>query len=405
MDRNVMPVGYDGRVYDYQNNQEEILKSLSNWFYLAADEIARVVSQAEYEIVKYDKAGNAVPLTESVFFEMIDEPNPSMGRMELWYLTWSAVRTLGNAFWYTPLNTFGKRAEFYFMHPQYGRMCVKKNSRGVVTGYVLERQGLNKTEEFTPQEIIHFRYPSILNSTYGVSPSMHFKEMIDLDLKMKEHANAALDNGLQISKVISSDKMLSTAQEAAVKAQLRDMRGAKKGGGYLTSFGAEIKVAELSQSLKDIDYLQALGLTKKQIYAANGVPIIDQSVNRSVAEVGQYVFMLKTITPDLRMFADFLNRNIFWQYDNTVSLRFKNVIPDDDLVEAQVKEIEIRTGQITLNEARGEEGREPYLAGDEPLMMRNVATLEQITSGDNLKSQNPQGATGQDTQDMPNKGK
>lgn len=374
---------YDGRVPDYLNDQEKQKENFSNWAFTTSDRIARVVCQAPYDIVKFDSKGAETIEQVSPFYDLIDNPSPDMGRMELWYLTWSAVRWYGNAFWYCPLNKFGKKAQFNFIHPEWGVMQVIKDTKNNILGYELNKGG-QKVQEFSKEEIIHFKYPSILGSSYGVSPSMHFQHMLDLDLKMKQHANSSLDNGLFVSKIISAEKGMSEKQQASLLTQLQEKTGAKRAGKIFLAMGSKVTVEDLAASLKDIDYLQALELTKKQIFEANGVPRLDESVNRSVAETGQYVFMLHTIMPDLNMFADFLNRNIIWEYDKTRKISFKNLVPEDGKLKAEVREIQLRSGQKVWNQFRREDGDALYPDGDTPVMTRNVATLEQIMNGDNL---------------------
>jgi HK97 family phage portal protein len=371
-----------GGMQDYQQSRDLQLRQNTNWIFVANDRIAKDMARIEYSLYNKD-----TPLDNHFLYGMCDKPNSAMSWSELLYLAEYSRGWLGNAFIYMPKNTRGLPAQMMFLYPEFGYMSVKKTSQNEITGYVLQSAG--RLIHFEADEIIHLKYPTINSATYGRSPGMAFTEVIELDQKIKEFANALIENGSFPSIFLKTETNLTAEQRKSLKEQWSETQAGYKKVGKFVALSKGEDLQTVNYNTKDLEFLESQKNNKEQIFQAYGIPLLDQSVNRSVAETGLYVYYRGTIAPRLAMLEDDLNRGFVHKYDEGIDLKFENCVPEDEETQARVRKILIDSGQMTPDEARREENMLPHPngIGSVPIINGNINTLASIIAGKQSQGQ------------------
>lgn len=384
-----------GTLPELNQNREASFARNTNWVWVAADKIAKAASGFSQDFTLYrERAGDDEPLPYTHYlYQMIYNPNPSMSWARLVDLTFRCQYSLlGNAYWYCPPNVIGRPAQFYFMQPRWGRVEVKKNEYDEIIGYVLHKN--DGTEKpFNPDQIMHFKYPTIDDPNYGKSPGMAFAENHELDVAIKRMYVGVMQNGGFLSYLMSPENGWSKEQANAFRKEFNETFTAGPFGNY-TAAGqillpsVKMNVERLTYSPKDMESNTFLDMTRDQIKDAYGLPKIDEAVNRSVAEAGTYFFYSNTVQPALNMFADDLTQMFIKKYEPDVYMKFDGVVPEDKQSDAEYWGRLVDSGQKTVNEARASRGDKPVAGGDETLINSGKVPLSRISIEEKPKKGN-----------------
>ena len=164
----------------------------------------------------------------------------------------------------------------------------------------------------------------------------------------------------------------------------------EKGVEY-TPFG--LKPAELS-------FREGRVLTKEEILNVFGInlSLVSEKSTRANADNALVQYARSTVKPRLTRIEQKLNEKFTPRWgNNNMFLSFDNPVPEDILIGSKVRAESIRTGQITINEARSQLRMPPIKGGDEPLFQQQYMPLSSILAGENLKPTNQTNPSNQPT--------
>src|SRR6476646_1588605 len=157
----------------WRDDHVEQLRHYSSWVYAAVNAIAQEVARQRPSL--YRDTGPAEHDRESLpathpLARLLTHPNPWLTPWELWYLTVVYLELTGNCYWYAaPLTVGAARlavpGELWIVPTPWVR--VVPDSERYVRAYEVSAPGA-APELFTPEEIIHLKYPNPLDLHYGL---------------------------------------------------------------------------------------------------------------------------------------------------------------------------------------------------------------------------------------------
>lgn len=332
------------------------VRQYQQWVYVAVRAIsARVAGTA---IDFYDEKNNSPLPTEHPLRELFREVNPFDTTVTLWMKTMMFLELTGNAYWYLGGVAGGKQAganpvsEIWIIPSQY--MRVIPDDESYIGGYEYSCGGVR--ERFSPEEIVHLRYPSPESVYYGRGPLQAAADSVEAHAAMKRAERRSFEIGAFPGLAISTEEKLSPGvRQRLEEAFERGFSGADRAGRTLI-LEQGLKVRPFTLSPREMDFMQSSRMTRDEILAVFGVPAavagISEDVNRASAEAMLYTFAENTILPKLRLIEAQLTQDICRRFGHRIAARFNSPVPAVRAEDRADMEMRLRYGVTTPQEER-----------------------------------------------------
>ena len=204
-----------------------------------------------------------------------------------------------------------------------------------------------------------------ISGQLGLSELRPILDSANMDESSKQVFNNQMSGGGLLSGLFSTDIRLSTQELAAAKASWEEKYGGIGKAGGIGFLGAGFKFQPLGISAADMKMLEVSKVTREEIGAAFGVPGIflndTQSVDYSNAQTQEKILYSNTVCPKADRLADRITifllpllglKGLTFKFDYSGI----DALQEDKLQRAQMDEIQIRSGIITINEVRERDG-------------------------------------------------
>ena len=355
------------------------------WVHAAAFKIAESVAAIPWKITKDEQPANTNIST------ILEHPNEFYSWAELIELTQLYLELAGEAYWVIERDNANNIAKIWPTNPQ--NMGVIPDENHFLLGYVFRSH--DKKIVLAPQDVVFFKYPHPSNPYRGASPleavaleALGDKEAVEWNYTFFK--NAAIPAGI----LDAGNNILTEEQIEHIRKQWKS-KYSQTNAHEVAVLSGGLKYQPLTLSQKEMDFMQSRKLTRDDILGVFGVPPpilgITENVNRANAEAAEYIFMKQTILPRLRRIERKITHSLLSQEGSTFV--FDNPVPSDKLTNSQIANTSIKSGFITINEARGLIGLEPLKNGDKLLLTpveipttlslkKNLRRLKTKTFGD-----------------------
>ena len=315
---------------------------------------------------KISQGDSLTEVTEHPILDLIRNVNPFQNGFELKYLTFSSLEVTGNAYWYLSRGALGINEIWpLFAH----RMTVVQDEMIGVKEYKYG-SGIKK-RTFTPDEIVHFKYPSLTDALLGTGPTQQGCQPIDLMDYYNRYEIACLKNGGMPSVVMTMGENAFIAPEERKRIESKwktSYSGPDKQGKLLVgSPGIDIK--EIGFSPKEMSYSKGREAALEEICGVYGIPmsfVKVQEVSRANAWASLYLYAQQTINPKLILVEQKLNEHFTSIWDKDLVLLFDDATPVDRDFRLLEKRTNIETKYSSINEERERDGLDPVAWGVEP---------------------------------------
>lgn len=347
----------------------------SSWVYACVTKIASELANIQLRLYKKTDGG-IEEISKHEALDTIDQVNDFMTRYDLFELLGIFLESAGEAFWWKMKNDGGKPAQIYpWLNPGY--MRVVPSPETFIAGYVYDVPGTGNKITFGTDEIIHFKYPDLLNPYRGLSPVKAAEYAIGSDAAAARWNYNFFKNAARPYGIVLIDGTLGEAQYNRLKAQMDiGMRG-EENAHKLAILEKAKDYKEIGYSQKDMDFLSQREFSRDEIFAIFKVPktvlALGGEINRATAETQKAVFVEETIVPKIRKIVAALNEFYLKDFgDDTLFFDFDDPSPKN--VEALDKHntAMVSMGAMTPNEVREEDGRDPYEGGDSAFLPINL---------------------------------
>src|SRR5207245_5001450 len=191
------------------------------------------------------------------------------------------------------------------------------NSQNIV--YFYEYRIGSRSQEFRPEEIIHFRYPDPKDPyTSGLSPLRAAFESIAVLSDFMAFKQAKFENRAIPDAIISPDEVLGEEERDRLEAQWNS-KFRRGGAGKVVVAESGLKVQLLNQSLGDLAALADIRVTKEDIANAFHFTLTCATSNTTLAnlQAAEHQHMAKAILPRLHRRDQKINERLIPLYDPT----------------------------------------------------------------------------------------
>jgi len=306
-------------------------------------------------------------VTEHPILDLLRNVNPQQNAFELKYQTVASLEITGNAFWYLHSGTLGVVYEIYPLFAQHMKIIpdeelgIKEYEYGV---------GTNK-KKFRPDQIVHFRYPSMTDPFLGTGPTQAACQPIDLMDYYNRYEIACLKNGGMPSVVMTmgENAFMTPEEKRRVEAKWRANYSGPDKQGKLMIGSPGVDIKEVGFSPKEMSYTKGRETSLEEICGAYGVPmsfVKVQEVSRANAWASFYIYAQYTINPKLILIEQKLNEVFTPHWDKNLVLLFDDATPVDRDYRLLEKRTNLETKYSSINEERENDGLEPVEWGKEP---------------------------------------
>lgn len=250
---------------------------------------------------------------------------------------------------------------------------------------------IDDSHRFENDELIHIKDPHIRNNVWGESKIDILAKDIMLELLSRDYITDYLENyGLDPNGIIQFGADISdeTWNDEIERLQMEAQNVEK---GLLVLRGATYTSA--SRSSHDMEYQNLMKDIRDRILATYGVPpqrvsIIEVANLGSGSGESQNKQFKKTFKGKARLFEDAYNRILgkggFEEY-----FQYGEIDIEDKLKNAQIDNIQLNNGSITINEVRSKLELSPVPWGDTPLGMQQAQDpLQQLLMEEDTDSVN-----------------
>jgi HK97 family phage portal protein len=307
-------------------------------------------------------------VTEHPLLTLLQSVNPMHNAFDLWELTTLYQEVHGSTYWYLQFGPLGIPTEIWILPAQNVTPRREPNSPNIVDYY--EYRNGSAVQQFRPEEIIHFRYPDPRDPySSGLSPLRACFEQVSLLSDYAAFKQAKFQNRAIPDAIVSPDEVIGEEERNRLEAQWNS-KFRRGGAGKIVVAETGLKVQLLNQSMGDAAALAEIGATKQDVANAFHVPLSFLSTETNLAnlQAAEHQHMAKAIGPRLARRDEKLNERLVPLYDSTrrLFLASEDPIPGDPEADYRTREVNMKFGVITINEARALEGYDPVPWGDQP---------------------------------------
>lgn len=340
------------------------------WLYAVVTKIAEGVADANWMLYSKGKNGDLTELPAHPAIELLNFVNPFQTFQEFVELHQIYMELAGESFWVINKNRAGIPGEIWIVPPD--KMSVVPSKKDFISGYVYqigsEKVPLPVNDPYFA--VIHHKLPNPTNPYRGLGAIQALAVDLDSELYAGKWNRSFFFNSARPDGIISFEDTLSEEQYDRLKKQWAERHGGSSNAHKLALLEAGGKYQQVSISAKDMDFKALRLLGRDNILGIKGMPLsvmgISENVNRANAEAGDYTFARWIVTPRLKRLQGKLNEQYLPLFPNSQNLILlpEDVIPESQEQKRLYTESGVKTGYMTINEAREIHGLDPLPEGD-----------------------------------------
>jgi HK97 family phage portal protein len=195
----------------------------------------------------------------------------------------------------------------------------------------------------------------------------------------------------KLSGAFTTKESIDEEDWKRIKQELLDAYGGMDNAGKWAVLDKGLEYQEFGITPSELSFIEGRKLVKEELLNVYGqsIALYSENPNRANADAAERSFLRRTIRPRCIRLAEKLNEKLCPRYDENIFFAWDDPSPEDILIAARVREINIRTGVSAINEERRKMREPPFKDGDEPLVQSQYIPLSLAASGAALQSSNP----------------
>ena len=370
-----------GRIPPVKYKTLEFLYKRESWVRAAIDVIMRTSVANGFKLVLDEDVDPKSLDEEKVnrLHSLFKEPNPEDTMIDILSDIIIDLHTYGDAYLEIVSDKEGLPGAFYNVYCPSMRVLIDQH--GVIQGYVQLKGDWASTDfiTFSKDEIIHFKLNNPGNEVYGLAPLESLALPIETDLYAQSYNRDFFKNNavprLHVDMGNCTIDQLRRNREYW-KEQFRGSGNSHKT--IVTEGGA--KITPIGTPPKDMEFLNQRKFNRSEILSVFGVPPskvgIMEDANRANSKEQDKSFKSEKIIPLQRLIAERINNTVIEKFELPYKFMFNEVDLRDATDQAQIDEMHLMQGVVTINELRRRKGLKDVPWGNTPLIRENVSPLK-----------------------------
>lgn len=349
--------------------------------------IATAVSEVKWKLYKGSERGERNQITDHPLLRLLDYANEFQTGQEITELMQLHMDLAGKAYWYLPKNKAGLPGEIWVLPPHQVKVIPSKTN--FIAGYIYNGGG--EGIPLSKDEIMRFPMPDPLNPYGGIGYAQAASVELDSEDSAGRWNRNFFYNSARADAALEYEDKLTDEEFDRLREQWQVRHGGMSQAHKIAILEGGVKYKQIQISQKDMDFTQLRKQTRENLLFTFGMPLsvmgISENVNRANAEAGDYTFARWLIKPRLTRIKNKLNEQLVPRYGKGIELDFDEVVPETVEMKKGLAESGVRSGWMTVNEARKLNGFDPIPQGDILLIPMNMlATPAKEFTGYSIKS-------------------
>ena len=362
--------GIVSRLFGEQWNDASYLEAYgkSIYVYACVSKIAEKVASIDFQLNKIiNSDGESERVYQHPALDLLYRVNPYFTKHEFMEIDIINRKLTGDSFILKVRNNSGQVVELWNIRPDL--ITIHSSPDEYISHYKITTQG-GTQENIAPEDMIHIKYPSPLETHLGLSPLSSAKNRVDIEEYATRYQKDFFFNNARPDAVIETEFNPTPDQRAEiVKGWEKQHRGLGKSSKVGLLWGGA-KYNQISLSQREMDFIESMKFTRDDILVAFKVPkpiiAITDSVGRSRAEAEtmQDIFLTETVIPEINRFVEKINEQLIEpEFGEEYFISYEDPVPDNR--EMRLQEWQVGVDKwITRNEVRQTLGLEPIQGGD-----------------------------------------
>jgi HK97 family phage portal protein len=334
--------------------------------------IATAVSEVKWRLYKGSERGERNKVTDHALLRLLDYANEFQTGQEITELMQLHMDLVGKAYWYLPLNKFRLPGEIWILPPHQVKIVHSKEN--FISGYIYT--GAGEPIPISKDEIIRFSMPDPLNPYGSIGYAQAAAVELDSEIFAGKWNRNFFYNSARPDAALEYEETLTDDEFEKLRSQWQARHGGLSQAHKIAILEGGVKYKQIQISQKDMDFSLLRKQTRENLLFTFGMPLsvmgISENVNRANAEAGDYTFARWLIKPRLTRIKNKLNEQLVPKFGTGIELDFDEVVPETVEMKKGLAESGVRSGWMTINEARKLNGFDTVPKGDVFLIPFNM---------------------------------
>lgn len=340
----------------------------SLYVFACVSKIAQKSSEIELKLYKIKNSkGDTEEIFDHPALDLIYKPNAFTTKSEFMQNNVINRNLSGDAFAVKIRNDRNDVVELWPLRPDL--ITIIADEKEMIKGYEYTREEDGKTIPILKEDMIHWKFPSPLQTYFGASPLAAAAMRIDSEEFATRFQRDFFLNNARPDAVLEMPNMPTAQQVKQIKKEWeKKYKGVGKNS-KIAILGGGVKYQQISISQKDMDYIEFIKATRDDILVAFKTPkpivAITDDVNRANAETAMTIFLSETIKPELRAYVEKLNEMLIYpEFGEEYYIDFDDPTPEnrDQIVLEYASALQ--NNWMMINEVRQREGLPPIKGGN-----------------------------------------
>ena len=319
--------------------------------------------------------------THPVYAVLNRHPHQHLTRFLLIKMLVNSVLLRGNGFAVIKRDSKGNAISLQFQRPE--NVYINYNEQTEKLSYRV--QGYSKLIE--PCNMIHLKKFSV-DGINGISVLQNARYTLQLSSDAESSARGFYKNGCNLSGILSSEKVLNSAQKEQIRTAWQTAFSARNGNSNgIAVLDSTMKYEAVTINPIDAQLLEARQFNVIDICRFFGVSPTKafdyDKVNYNSLEATQLAFLTDTLQPWLELIEEEFTRKLFKPSESNLSVNFD----DSQLLRADKQALAdyyyklFQIGAISQNEVRRALNLPPVADGDNTFIQINMSTTQNVANG------------------------
>lgn len=314
--------------------------------------IASTMVSAQFKIVR---EGNTRSDVTKKFGSFIQKPNPYDSWEELLEMWAFHMELVGNAYWLKDsMDALGRPEGIYPLLPQFVQIVPDEKKR--IGTYIYKVNG--KQINFSPEEIIHFRFTNPDNLIMGMGSIEPSEAIYNEYINKSVLGEKFIQNGAQMSGILSREtEIMDEGQWAALKRKFNLEYSGTRNAGKTAFLNGKWSYTKLGMTMQEMQAIEKEKWTIEQIFLNHGVPLsvagVDGAANYATSRQDEINFRKYKVVPMMDILVGKINSDGFFNGGNDgvrLTYEMSGLVDIKQIVEEYGPLVD--KGAMTLNELR-----------------------------------------------------